>query len=476
MFYLYLGRNELKALCLKKSFLGQYSSAYFQRTHSVDLKADGTIKSIDLIASAIKEALTAISAPKKEDKVTLILPLELFEFLRIEVPKDINDTALSSFIEDKIRSDLSLDPELFSYQYLSFKKDTTTIINLYLIKKSLLQHYLKIFDLLVIKLVNVIPETASYYKLFEKTLRTAKQENIFYLRIEDNHQLRGFLFDSFGLVKKDVWFIDGYEEANLEEILREKVFQFSKEGIKIDRLILSGSRSNKIRQDTFTKNIGAWTNLLKRIIPDFYQKYLKLLVTNNNPSFPFLNFDQSFGAFILEKEDPYFKIKVKPVKTKISHYSSPKKIPLKKIGLFIVSFGLSFGLLYLIASHKTSFLKQPLPPPTPTSAPAVQTPTPLPTPKIERKKVKIEVLNGSGIKGQAARMKKILTDLGYQEVVTKNADNFDYQKTIIITAKEKAYMADFVKNDLKNQLKDIQIKNEAPKTADVILIIGKDFK
>jgi len=472
MFYLYLGQNKLKALYLKRSFLGQYSTAYFERTHRISLKADGTIKSIDLIASAVKEALTAL-AQKKENQVTLILPLESFRFLKIEIPKDINETALTSFIEDKIRSDLSLDPESFRYQYLSFRKETTTIINLYLIENSLLQHYLKIFDLLAIKLVNVVPETVSYYKLFEKTLRTAKQENIFYLRIE-NHQLRGFLFDSFGLVNEKTWLVDDYKKEDLEKILKEKISQFNEKGIKIDRLVLSGNQSEKIRQDTFTKNVGAWTNLLKRIIPDFYQNYLKLLVTKNSSLFSFLSFDQSFGAFIFEKENPNFKIKANTIKTKPRLLAKRKQFPYKNIFLFILSFVVSFGFLYLVSSHKFILPQQVSV--SPTTILPLPTKTPSPTPKIERKKVKIEVLNGSGTKGQAAKMKKILIDIGYQEVVTKNADNFDYQKTIIETSKENLYIAHRVKEDLKDKLKDIQIKTGQPEMADIILTIGKDFE
>ena len=77
---------------------------------------------------------------------------------------------------------------------------------------------------------------------------------------------------------------------------------------KINRLILSGTLSDSVRQDTFTKDVGIWTNPLKRILPHFYADYLKMLVPIDNNPFPILQFDVCFGALIFSIENKGFSL------------------------------------------------------------------------------------------------------------------------------------------------------------------------
>jgi len=57
---------------------------------------------------------------------------------------------------------------------------------------------------------------------------------------------------------------------------------------------------------------------------------------------------------------------------------------------------------------------------------------PSPTPeKIDLSKYSITVLNGSGIKGEAAKVKDMLEEEGFSVVSVGNADASDYEKTIL---------------------------------------------
>ncbi len=86
-----------------------------------------------------------------------------------------------------------------------------------------------------------------------------------------------------------------------------------------------------------------------------------------------------------------------------------------------------------------SAINPPAPPINPVSSPSAgvtvspsqPTPTPTPKPEIDRSEIKVKVLNGSGEKGIASKVKILLEDAGYEDVLTGNADNFNYTKTQI---------------------------------------------
>src|SRR5438128_502118 len=123
MLYLYINKNQIKLLYLKKSMLGQYESAYYQKTHHANLQEDKNIN-IDLFASAVKEATTLISSnAAKDHEIHLILPQDAFHFLRADVPADIAPTAIAAFINDKARAKLMIDLDNCLYDYLIEDKD-----------------------------------------------------------------------------------------------------------------------------------------------------------------------------------------------------------------------------------------------------------------------------------------------------------------------------------------------------------------
>ena len=110
---------------------------------------------------------------------------------------------------------------------------------------------------------------------------------------------------------------------------------------------------------------------------------------------------------------------------------------------------------------------------TPTETP----PSPTPTPNFKKEEVKIKILNGSGVKGKATEIKEILRKKGYVEILTDNADNFDYTVTEIQVKNDKKQLGEMMKNDLKDYITSPKITVLDDKEAsDLVLIFAADFK
>jgi len=100
---------------------------------------------------------------------------------------------------------------------------------------------------------------------------------------------------------------------------------------------------------------------------------------------------------------------------------------------FLVGLAILAGIFYGLPKYKTLLTNLPiLQKPTVTPKPS---PTATPTPaKVTSHTIKI--LNGSGITGQAAKVKSQLVAAGFTVAVVGNADNSTFTKTIISAQKE----------------------------------------
>lgn len=477
MVYLYLGNNAIKLIYLKKTILGQQETTFFEKSYESDLLKDGSVLNVDLLASAIKEALTLSGRTVADNQVFLILPQETFYFLRAQVPVDIAPSAMNSFVFDKARAAFPVSPD--DCLTASHTRETMgeKVITFFGINRETYEAYQQALSLIDLKIQSVIPVSLSYFKLFEKTLRAEKKENILYLTVEEK-LIYGYLYDSNGLLEDKKIEIVKNPEDKVEELIKTKVEELKGRGIKLNRLILSGELSDKIRQDTFTKAVGVWTNPLKRIVPTFYDEYLKMLVVQSKKPFPLLTFDSCFGAFIFATENremSFFKAGYKPRSGK--GFSMPKLgLPRKEVLLFIVSFALSFLVFFFVSKIKLPDFSSKLSvvPATPTPIP---TATPTPTPSFKKEELKVQVLNGGGIAGKATDVKEILSDKGYQDIITGNADNFDYEKSEIQVKKSKSQAAQMLVTDLKDYVTSpTETTLDEDDTADIVFIIGADFK
>jgi hypothetical protein len=479
MVYLYIDKNTIKLLYLKKTILGQQETLYQQKTYSSDLFEKGKITNVDLLASAIKEVISSANRPVAENQISLILPQEFFSFFRTTVPSDIATSALNSFISDKARSILPVDNTDLASDFFIQESENEKIVTYFGINRETLLSLKQAMTLIDFRISSIIPDTIAYFKLFEKTLRKEKKETIFYAELGPDI-LSGYLFDSCGLIDDKKISIKYLETDKIADILKIKVDEIATDKKKVNRIIISGEKSENIRQDTFTKSVGVWTNPLKRIVPTFYEEYLKMLIPKDGKAFPILTYDVCFGAFILSEENKSFSLLKNGINLNKNKSSLPKiKIPKKEILLFVSSFLVSFLLFILISKFKVNF-KLPdfmAKKNTITITPTAASPTPTPTPNFKRGDVKIKILNGSGVKGKATEIKEILKNKGYMEIVTGNADSFDYKITEIQVKKDKAQLGNMIKNDLKDYLVAPKITVlDDKEAADMVLIFATDFK
>lgn len=480
MIYLYLDRNTIKLLYLKKTILGQQEILYHQKTYESDLIDKGKIINIDLLASAIKEVISSLNKPMTENHVCLILPQEFFSFFRTTVPADIAASALNSFISDKARSILPVDNTDLASDFFIQESENEKVVTYFGINQETLLSLKQAMTLIDFKINAIIPDTMAYFKLFEKTLRKEKKETILYAELGSD-SLSGYLFDSCGLIDDKKISIKYSETDKIADVLKAKIAEIATDKKKINRIIISGEKSDNIRQDTFTKSVGVWTNPLKRIVPTFYEEYLKMLIPKDGKAFPILIYDVCFGAFILSEENKSFSLLKNNVNSNKSKVSLPKvNMPKKEVWLFVSSFVVSFLLFILISKFKINFK---LPSfmsksnKTISVSPTITPLTPTPTPNFKKEEVKIKILNGSGVKGKATEIKDILKNKGYAEIVTGNADNFDFKITEIQVKKDKKQLGDMIKNDLKDYITSPKISTlDDKETADAVLIFAADFK
>jgi hypothetical protein len=110
------------------------------------------------------------------------------------------------------------------------------------------------------------------------------------------------------------------------------------------------------------------------------------------------------------------------------HNSSLIKTLLLGAGIAAVVFVIGIVGLSLFTSKSIPFF--PKPTPTPTQTP---TPSPTPTPSLLNKSdIKVQVLNGTGIAGQAGLVKTQLTSLGYSSITTGNASSQSNTTTLVV--------------------------------------------
>lgn len=103
------------------------------------------------------------------------------------------------------------------------------------------------------------------------------------------------------------------------------------------------------------------------------------------------------------------------------------------------------------------------------------TPTPSPTRSLNRADWSFEVLNGSGITGEAKKVAETLTKLGYTVVKTGNADKSNYTENELFVRADKSQDADLVLSDLKADFNIASISGTLTDgTASARLIIGKE--
>lgn len=89
---------------------------------------------------------------------------------------------------------------------------------------------------------------------------------------------------------------------------------------------------------------------------------------------------------------------------------------------------------------------------------------------IDKKSIKIRVLNGNGTSGDAAKTKKQLEDAGFEVAKFGNAARQDYAKTLVYYVSGKKDQAALVGDGLRHIGRDVSVEEAS---AD---LVGKDFE
>lgn len=94
---------------------------------------------------------------------------------------------------------------------------------------------------------------------------------------------------------------------------------------------------------------------------------------------------------------------------------------------------------------------------------------------LDRSTLSIAIQNGGGVPGAGSKMSTILKDLGYNVLSAGNADNFDYEKTVIEVKSTKKEFLDLLKKDLSGSYTiGTTSATLTGSSADAIVIVGKN--
>jgi len=96
--------------------------------------------------------------------------------------------------------------------------------------------------------------------------------------------------------------------------------------------------------------------------------------------------------------------------------------------------------------------------------------------EIMRDDLKVQILNGRGVSGTASIAENYLTGLGYKDISTDNADNFDYAQTEISIKNTKNEYLEIIKKDLSDGYRIDEIIRELGESNDydVVIVIGAE--
>lgn len=96
-------------------------------------------------------------------------------------------------------------------------------------------------------------------------------------------------------------------------------------------------------------------------------------------------------------------------------------------------------------------------------------------PPLDKSKIKVEVLNGNGLPGEAGRIGSLLRKCGYNLLGVENSDKFDYPQTIIRHKPGEKYRAELVAKEIGSAFV-VSLSEDLPGNhrADIVIILGKE--
>lgn len=143
-------------------------------------------------------------------------------------------------------------------------------------------------------------------------------------------------------------------------------------------------------------------------------------------------------------------------------------------GIFILGAILGGIIFYQKGVNTINVDESPIPVTSPTANVATPTPSASPSANVDISKFDVTVFNGSGIAGEAGKVKSLLVDAGFTVTSTGNAATYDYTKTII---KAKSTVSAGVIQKLKDALSKNYLLGDnqtlsSSATTDIQVVVG----
>lgn len=104
------------------------------------------------------------------------------------------------------------------------------------------------------------------------------------------------------------------------------------------------------------------------------------------------------------------------------------------------------------------------------------TKAPTPTPELSKEDIKIQVLNGTGTEGEATKVSDILTDAGFVDIETDNADSYDNTTTTISAKSSALEFAEEIKEALSEEFDSVTVDEDLDEESefDIVITTGRE--
>lgn len=100
-------------------------------------------------------------------------------------------------------------------------------------------------------------------------------------------------------------------------------------------------------------------------------------------------------------------------------------------------------------------------------------PSPTVSPVVDKKVISIQVLNGTGIVGEAAYLQDKLADLGYASIKVGNATRQDYESTVVTFSSDlDSSVVEEITKELEKIYNKVETKKSSSISGDVEIITG----
>lgn len=513
-FNLDISDSSIEALSFKKSLLGKGGVAGFGRVELEEgVVKNGQVLDEQKLASKVGELV-------KKGKINFTLP-DLRVFMnRVQLPLDISRSVLEPFLKEKVAEFIPYDIEdlAFDFKVVNETEKGREIL-FTAIAKKILAGYLRTFKIAKLTPLIAVPESVAAFEIFRETV--VKDELVLYVDVGGRTSTLSF-FDKFGPLLT----INEPAETKLlkEEIKKATSFLKEKHDREVKRVVLGGGGSLEMDAEVFSKEAEIWTTKIDKILEDKLTKLSLRFSVGDLPPVLFVNVfglallgQSKEGLNLLKQADALLarakeeEAREKAVEGKkegeervegegkekegreqteeaskdaggrLTQEEQVPKSQSKSPKVKIVIVGAVIAFLTFLALF--IFLKRPSTPkkekeislPAPTVEVTVAPQSLTPAKGIDRKDVKVKILNGSGIAGKAGEAATLLENLGYQIVETGNANSFDYEETVIQIKKEKKDFFPDLTNDLKSAYtvsrEEIELSEE--EEVDAVVIVGK---